>query len=268
MSGATRDSCPVRAPTVIPRFVLVLGALCSLGRALDAQAAPSRNTGGSVDNRASATGTIDGLVTDSALVPIAGSTVSILQTSVQVETTTSGRFRILQIPAGQYLIVVRKVGFRPASGIIEVGEGETLKLTYTLDRVLTTLDTMRVVEQRVSFKLAEFEQRRRLGEGHFITQDDIERRSAPFTTDLVRGVLGFQVVVKKGTPLIVSMRAGCTPDWYVDGIRQFRPPSETDLPSPKEIAGLELYSGPASAPLVYGKVSTCGLLLIWTRSGQ
>ena len=204
-------------------------------------------------------------MTDSALTPIGGATVSIVQTTLVVETVESGRFRILKIPAGQYLIVVRKVGYHPASGIIEVAEGETMKLTYTLERVVAALDTMRVVERKVSLRLAEFEQRRKLGFGHYITQDDIERRNAPFTTDLVKAVLGFQVVTRAGTPYIVSTRMGCVPDWYIDGIRQHRVPSESELPSPKEIAGMELYSGPGTAPLEYGQVSRCGLLLIWTR---
>ena len=41
-----------------------------------------------------------------------------------------------------------------------------------------------------------------------------------------------------------------------------------NLPSPKEIAGIEMYPGPATAPLQYGGSGTrCGVILIWTKSG-
>ncbi|MEP6619895.1 MAG: carboxypeptidase regulatory-like domain-containing protein [bacterium] len=215
--------------------------------------------------------TIDGLVADSALTPIAGASVSILQTAVQVETEASGRFRILQVPAGQYLIVVRRVGYHPVSGIIEVGEGENLKLSYTMSRLLTTLDTVRVAEQRLSMKMSEFEQRRKWGFGHFVTREEIEKRNVPMLSDMVRGVLGFSV----GTDGSISSSRGavaingrrCAPTVFIDGIRFLGAPTDVNLPSIKEIAGMEFYSGPASAPLQYGKVGMCGVIILWTKDG-
>ena len=110
-------------------------------------------------------GTIDGVVTNSSLAPIAGATVTILQSAVPVETDPAGHFRILQVPGGQYLLVIRKVGYHPVSGIVEVDANEGVRLAYTLHRVETVLDTMRVVEQRLSMKMTEFEARRKGGEG-------------------------------------------------------------------------------------------------------
>ena len=40
---------------------------------------------------------------------------------------------------------------------------------------------------------------------------------------------------------------------FVDGIRQTASADDSSLPSPKDIAGIELYAGPSSAPLQYGK---------------
>jgi len=41
------------------------------------------------------------------------------------------------------------------------------------------------------------------------------------------------------------------------------------LPSPKEIAGIEVYNGAATIPLKYKSrsVGFCGLILIWLRDG-
>ena len=85
---------------------LVLALLTRLGRALSAQTA--------IDT-ARAVGTIDGIVRDTAFVPLARPSVKILSTSVP-GTGASGRFRIVRVPAGQYPMIVRHLGHRPPSG--------------------------------------------------------------------------------------------------------------------------------------------------------
>ena len=65
---------------------------------------------------------------------------------------------------------------------------------------------------------------------------------------------------------------------YVDGVALAgsRPDVPFDLnllPSPKEIMGIEIYSGPASVPqwLPNGPVSSghnCGVIVVWTRDGS
>ncbi|MEP6621131.1 MAG: carboxypeptidase regulatory-like domain-containing protein [bacterium] len=214
-------------------------------------------------------GAIDGIVTDSTLVPIAGASIVILQSSLHVETLASGRFQILQVPAGQYLLVVRKVGFHPVSGIIEVGEGETVKLSYFLDHVPPTLDTMRVSAVEVSMKMTEFEERRRKGAGHFITKDEISRHNTTKVTDLVKDVLGFRVTADTihSTRGAVSVFSSCTPALFVDGLRYDGALTDINLPSAKDIAGIELYSGAATAPLQYARLSMCGVILIWKSDG-
>ena len=40
------------------------------------------------------------------------------------------------------------------------------------------------------------------------------------------------------------------------------------LPTPREIAGIEVYSGPATTPAQFsGLDRRCGLIAIWTRDG-
>ena len=107
-------------------------------------------------------GTIDGVVTDSSLAPIAGATATILQSAVQVKTDPAGHFRMLQVPGGQYLLVIRKV--RLSSGV-----------------------------------------RHRRG-----------RREH-----------------------------SCFAEVFVDSIRQTASADDSSLPSPKDIAGIELYAGPS-----------------------
>ena len=62
-------------------------------------------------------GTIDGIVADSALAPIQAAFVSILGTKIRVGTGPNGRFRITKVPVGQYLVIVKRVGFHLVEGI-------------------------------------------------------------------------------------------------------------------------------------------------------
>jgi len=246
-------------------------ALALLVALIDGGALAAQNARDSVP----ALGTIDGLVSDTALVPLAGASVTILSTGIHVETGASGRFRIVRIPAGQYILIVRHLGHRPASGIIEVPANDTARLSYALEPAVVTLDTTVVTETRLSPQLIEFEQRRRMGEGEFRTQADIDRRNSVFTADLFRGMRSVTPVPVvrgggMGTYRIVSNRTGsCLCELFVDGVRL---PENTDtdqLPPPSEIAGIEVYAGPATVPPQYaGGRTPCGVVLIWTRHGS
>src|SRR4051794_29576674 len=50
-------------------------------------------------------GTIDGVVSDTALAPLQAAFVSILGTKIRVGTGPNGRFRIVKVPVGQYLVI-------------------------------------------------------------------------------------------------------------------------------------------------------------------
>jgi len=220
-----------------------------------------------------AIGVIDGMVTDSSLVPIEGASVNILQTAVRVETGTSGHFRVVKMPAGQYLVIVRCVGFRPVSGVIQVSANDTVRLAYTLERAAVGLDTIKVTEQRLTMRMAEFEARRRLGDGQFLTQEQIDRRNVGLVSDLIRPFLGLFVATSTGTipaHYAASTRTGtCLTQVFLDGVKLPNPTNLDLLPSPKELAGIEFYTGPGRAPIQYGGFDAmCGVLLLWTKDGS
>ena len=56
-------------------------------------------------------GVIDGIVTATLLRPLGAADVSVVGVGARVVTEAGGRFRFLQVPAGQYLLVVRRIGF-------------------------------------------------------------------------------------------------------------------------------------------------------------
>jgi hypothetical protein len=221
-----------------------------------------------------ALGTIDGLVSDTTLTPLAGASVTILSTTIHVETGASGRFRILRLPAGQYLLIIRHLGHRPASGIISVPANDTARLSYTLEPAVVALEGMVVSEQALSATLLDFEQRRRMGQGTFLTQAEIDRRNTVFTTELLRGIPSIALLPSHRGGMtsyeVVSTRlGGCRAELFVDGVRLPPQTNTDDLPPPREIAGIEVYAGPGTVPPQYaGGRTTCGVVLIWTRHGS
>src|SRR5438034_11826160 len=97
-------------------------------------------------------GTIDGIVSDTTLAPLQAAFVSILGTKIRVGTGPNGRFRVVRVPAGQYLVIVKRVGYRPTSSVIEVPATDTLRLAYTLEQISTTLDPVVIAEKPMSLR--------------------------------------------------------------------------------------------------------------------
>lgn len=228
-------------------------------------------------------GVIDGVVTDTLLRPLGAADISVIGVDARVVTSESGKFRFLQVPAGQYLLVVRRIGFAPTSGIIEVPADDTLRLAYTLGRSITMLDTMAVNSRRVTTRMLEFEVRRRQAQGQFLTQEEIERKGSIQIADHLRNFRGIEIsrvtTQQFAGTQIYSRREGggytqdsqlnyCPLQVVLDGIILPRNFNLDLLPSPKQIAGIEVYSGPATVPPQFGGPDRrCGLMAVWTRDG-
>jgi hypothetical protein len=225
---------------------------------------------------------IDGVVTDTLLTPLDNADVTVIGTAAKVITGENGRFRMMQVPAGQYLIVVRRIGFAPTSGIVEIPAGDTVRLAYALTRSGMLLDTIRVREQRVSLRMLEFEQRRKLGTGQFITRDMLERRGSMYAKDFLRNLSSIIVSPLQGDQfagtVALSKREGgsvfgdgagaCAMQILLDGIILPRNFNLDLLPPPKQIAGIEVYAGAATVPPQFGGPDRrCGVIAVWTRDG-
>lgn len=226
----------------------------------------------------SSLGVIDGVVTDTLLNPMNVANVSIVGIGARVVTAENGRFRFLKVPPGQYLLVVRRIGYAPASGVVQVRQSDTLRLAYTLARSVLALDTVRVNERRVSLRMVEFEARAKSGFGQFITQDQIERRNSMQAMDYLRQLRGIDVSRNTngafGGTFALSRReggaltGGCAMQILLDGIVLPRNFNLELLPPPKQLAGIEVYNGAATVPPQFGGADRrCGLIAFWTRDG-
>jgi hypothetical protein len=220
----------------------------------------------------SARGMILGVVTDSSLRPVAGADVSFAGSPIHVATDSLGRFRVTRIPAGQFVLVARSIGYAPAINLVDVEHGDTLRLAITLENSARVLETVVVTERTLSRTLADFEYRRKFGMGRFYTRDDIETKNVATITELIRPSFGLRLQpVSGGGNVAYSNIKGCPLEVYLDGTPMSRRGSMAFdlnyLPQPDQIVAVEIYARPSDVPpswLLSGG-SQCGAILVWTR---
>jgi hypothetical protein len=204
-------------------------------------------------------GTIDGAVSDTGLSPLQGAFVSILGTNIRVGTGPNGRFRITRVPEGRYLVIVKRVGYRPTSDVVDVTANDTARVAYTLQTVDVKLNPVVVAERAPTVKMAEFEARMRLGQGEFMTQEEIKARNSVFPTELFRKFKSVNVSPSRTSVITeyyaLSAREGgnpsvgaCPMQIYVDRVPLTTPFNLDLLPQPKDIFGIEVYAGSATIP--------------------
>ena len=284
----------MRPPRLLRAALGHCAALCVLALALQAQQINARPTVAKKDSlqRAPRFGIVEGVVTDTNLVPLAGAEVSVLRTTLKLTTQASGRFRVNAVPSGQYLLIVKRIGYRPASQVIEVPEADTVRLSYTLERaVFSALDTVRVMAKSQSRRMDAFDARRKAGLGEFMTVDEINKRNSVYATELVRKFQSVNVqlvqsskgaqqkyypVSRRATGSLSAMPqalgeepipAGvCVLAVFVDDVMMPTPFDLDLLPSPRDLQGIEVYSGSATIPPQYNGLNRgCGVMLVWTK---
>ena len=142
---------------------------------------------------------------------------------------------------------------------------------------------MIIAEKRRSARMTEFEYRRKLGQGEFMTQDQIEQHNPAYPTELLRLFSSIVVAPTSGGggqdvyyPVSARATGGMTPTGeatcfmtvYVDNVPMPAPFNLDLLPSPRDIAGIEVYAGNATMPIQYAGLSRgCGIILVWTKDG-
>jgi len=85
-----------------------------------------------VRSTAAGRGVIDGTVTDTGLSPLTQVTGTLVGTNLSFRTQASGRFRVTDAPAGEYTLLIRKVGYSDLTVRVEVRSDDTTRLAIQL----------------------------------------------------------------------------------------------------------------------------------------
>ncbi len=221
-------------------------------------------------------GNLGGQVSDSAGTPVSGAVVTVVGSSVRSTTDEGGQFRLSGVPSGTVEVRVRRLGFAPLTRQLGLRSRESLvRLQFRMARVPGTLNTVLVRTNRFEYsgRLAGYYQRlQRHTGGHFISRDEIDRKSFRSLTQLLNSVPGINSFALRSGGGTVRMRGqSCRPMVWLDGVAM--PAAEVDLDAfpTSTLHGVELYFGSSSAPsdfIANEGVSGCGTILLWSRGAD
>ena len=218
------------------------------------------------------TGTITGTVTESrANQPVGGARVQALSATTVVAATQSrddGTYR-LTVPAGNYTIVVNRIGYRPGNATVTVSSG----VAATANVVLTE----RVVELNPVVTTASRKEEKALSAPASVSVvevREIQERPSVTAADHVQGIAGVDVskggvaqsnIVARGFNNAFSGSILTLQDYRFAGVPSLRVNVPLMFTSTNEdIERIEVLLGPASA--LYGPNSSHGVLHVITKS--
>ena len=183
-------------------------------------------------------------------------------------TNDEGEFTFQTVPSGVYRIRIVRIGYQSLDHMVQLISRTEVELDVELSSEAVALEPI-VVETRRSTALAitGFYERQRRGFGRFVDRDDIEERNPFVVSDLFRTIPGVQVSSgsgRMGSEGILTMRGGCRPEVFVDGLRMIPPFPFDQVLGVQDVEAIEVYRG-AETPAQYATTSGCGSVVVWTR---
>lgn len=213
-------------------------------------------------------GRITGTVVSAiGLRPLAQATVSVIG-GPQVRTNDRGEFTLTNAPEGTRMIEVRALGYYPDRRHVNIIEG-TAPVRFTLSTLKAVLDTVKIRASRLALDEG-FTRRVRMGQGKFIGPEEVVRANPINTTDLFRRVPGVRMDDPRNAILIrgaFDPSGYCEAAVFIDGkyMRTFTGEDIDDYVPPKNVAGIEVYSGAFVPAEFQVGLSGCGAIVIWTK---
>ncbi len=204
---------------------------------------------------------------------------------------SDGRFRINRPTITDTILVIRRIGYVPIRVVVPNSAAASLvdMGTVKLRAAATKLDRIAIeAEEKARYPHLEgFYHRRGLLQGFFMTPEDIASAAASKPSRLLERSV--KVITgcndrgngrwMKGAPFDCTAQSNrprasgvsgrllmthCEMDVWLDGRRSL---VELDEVPVKEIVAIEVYSGPATTPSMFG-AGDCGAVAIWTNSGR
>jgi len=209
-------------------------------------------------------GAITGVVRASEKGPaLSGARVILVGTTLAVTTGSRGEFTFNGLVPGKYVIQASAIGYGTLSSEIEVKPKETLEVEFEVEPEGIRLPELTVAE---SPNLPpEFVRRSESGGGRYINRTAIEHRNAASIGDLLRTVPGLRVNCTVFPCRIQLVRQrNCPMAYWIDGM-----PADAGMvmiQPPRDLDGVEIYSGLAETPPELFQPNTCGALVVWTRT--
>lgn len=207
---------------------------------------------------------------------IVGAAVEVQGTDIKGTTDAQGQIRFTAVRMGQTTLLIRRLGFSPASAVVNVDPRVPAVAEVTLTRIVQHLSpiVIRGTAAEYTGRLAGFYRRRQMGNGHFLTVAEIEKYHSSQFSDVMRRIPGVRIVSTRMIPRAVRFRAndtGCWPLVWLDGSPLPSGEFDVDFISPSTVQALEVYSSVATIPPEFmgaRGLGSCGVIVIWSKEGQ
>jgi len=211
---------------------------------------------------------LTGRVVDQSGSFVAGAHVTVQGARSQGTTTTTGDFRLTDLPSGTSAVLVRRIGFAPAEVTVALSAATPASVTVHVERTSTALAAVKVVgAYEVALTQNGFTDRKRMGMGRYMTAEQIASRQPTVLSDLFRTIPGFKVTGGLTGNEIQSTRSKCVTYW-VDGVprREVQSGQADTWVQPTQIIALETY-GSAEVPQQFMMAGSmdCSVVVIWTN---
>jgi TonB-linked SusC/RagA family outer membrane protein len=225
--------------------------------------------------------------------PVAGASVEVDGSRIATATGDDGRYRLTNVPAGQRVIIVRRLGYAASRQSVTVTDDQQTTADFSLQAAAIALD------QVVVTGTAGGEQRRSIGNSvaTIDASQELERSAAPNLGTLLQSRAAGVIVtpntgrVGAGPTIQIRGRSSLSlssePIVYVDGVRvnnaTGQGPSGANAASfgaqnsqvasrlndinPDDIETIEIIKGPAAAT-IYGTEAANGVIQIITKRGR
>jgi len=215
--------------------------------------------------------------------------VRIIDLNLTTRTDSAGRFLLGDVPPGSYVVAARQFGYTAAATSLTFTDTTTVQHVFRLEHV-QVLDTIAVAERRV--RVPDFEERRKLGIGHFIARAELAKAEYRRLGDVLSMIPGLRIFRAPGGEAWVmngrrsaatttldafsrslGARPACYSDVFLDGQPVYigsRPGMLFDVNAlvPASLEGVEYYASAAQAPVRFGRYDNqCGVLVLWSRIG-
>jgi hypothetical protein len=215
-------------------------------------------------------GVISGTVKDENGALVSNVEVTLPKAGVVVHTDSLGKFLVTRLSPGLFDISFRRFAYTPMTLSLQVTSNDTTDVDVTLTMAADQLQTVVVqAKQDRKRQIQGFEDRRKLGMGHFITRAEIEQRNPLVLSEMARVIPGVQLTptnIMGRMTLRFSRRPDCPPAYFLDGL--YVPNFNIDDVPARDVEAVELYAGFAGLPPEFMKqmgVQACGAVVIWTR---
>jgi hypothetical protein len=209
--------------------------------------------------------------------PIANALVSVGDGTTR--TDERGDWTLTDVPLGTRMLEIRAINYYPERRAVDV-VGDAPAVFVALGTLKAKLDAVKITAARLSLNTSGFDERRRGGDGYYITPEDVAQRNPMVTSEMLRRVPGLRLERGSnfGDGMRVLMRgtagSACSPAVYIDGgyMGDLSADDLDDMVNPDQIAGIEVYAGAAVPPQFtrgmagVGRTGeSCGSIVIWTR---